>query len=156
MQNLDKIKKTELETLQTFRKEIPSINFNHLNDQDFKNFEILFEKAYRECLKFPPKMFSNTNLIDFGAGTGHNTIFFSNWGAKCTLVELSEKSLAIAKEVFNKRSTNPNEHRFINSSIFEFNEKDKLYDIVNCKGVLSHTADNEQTFKKINSGFKFI
>ena len=30
MENLNKIKKTELETLQTFRKEIPSIYFNHL------------------------------------------------------------------------------------------------------------------------------
>ena len=149
MNNLNKIKNTELKTLQTFRKEIPSIDFNHLNDQDFKNFEIFFEKTYRECFKFPPKMFSNTNLIDFGAGTGHNTICLSNWGAKCTLVELSEKSLAIAKEVFNKRSTNLNEHKFINSSIFEFNEKDKLYDIVHCRGVLSHTAAKEQAFKKI-------
>ena len=149
MDNLEKIKKIESETLQTFKKEIPSMNFNHLDDQDYRNYVKDFERNYRECHKFPPKMFSNTNLIDFGAGTGHNTIYFANWGAKCTLVELSDKSLAIAKEVFNKFSANPNEHRFVNSSIFDFDEKDKLYDIVHCRGVLSHTAAKERAFKKI-------
>ena len=95
MENLSKIKKTELETLQTFKKEIPSIDFSHLDDQSYKNFVNEYEKTYRDYFKFPPKMFLNTNLIDFGAGTGHNTICLANWGAKCTLVEISNKSLII-------------------------------------------------------------
>ena len=126
MSNLNQIKKTELETLKTFKEEIPSIDFHHMDDKSFKAHEIFYEKTYRDCFKFPPKMFSNTDLIDFGAGTGHNTICLSNWGAKCTLVELSDKSLAIAKEVFKKRSSNLSEHRFVNSSIFDFNETDKI------------------------------
>ena len=153
MNKLSIIKKTEQETLKTFKQEIPSIDFPHLDDQSFKDFANNFEKTYRDYFKFPPKMFLNTNLIDFGAGTGHNTICLANWGAKCTLVELSDKSLSIAKEVFSMRAINPSEHKFINSSIFDFEEKNKLYDIVLCRGVLSHTAGKEQAFKKICKSF---
>jgi 2-polyprenyl-3-methyl-5-hydroxy-6-metoxy-1,4-benzoquinol methylase len=149
MNNLNKIKKTESETLKTFKEEVPSIYFSATDDAGYKKFSRNFEKTYRDLFNFPSKMFLNTNLIDFGAGTGHHTICLANWGAKCTLVELSDKSLGIAKELFSKRATNPNEHRFVNSSIFDFNETDKFYDIVHCRGVLSHTAANEQAFKKI-------
>ena len=93
-------------------------------------------------------MFAETDLIDFGAGAGSNSICLASWGAKCTLVELSDKSLSIAKEVFEQNSKNPKDHRFVNSSIFDFNE-DKLYDIVHCRAVLSHTSAKEEAFKKI-------
>ena len=96
--------------------------FHHKDEKSFNEFSKNTEKTYRECFKFPPKMFSNTELIDFGAGTGHNTISLANWGAKCTLVELSDKSLGIAKEVFKLRAKNLSDHKFINSSIFLFNK----------------------------------
>ena len=150
----DIIKKTEKETLNTFKTEVPSIDFHHKDEKSFNEFSKITEKTYRECFKFPPKMFSNTELIDFGAGTGHNTISLANWGAKCTLVELSDKSLGIAKEVFELRAKNLENHRFVNSSIFDYEEKNKLYDIVHCRGVLSHTAGKEKAFKKISSYLK--
>mgnify|MGYP006186857501 CR=1 FL=1 len=149
MDNLDKIKKTEQETLKTFDEEIPSVYYSHLDVKVFKDYVKNYEKFYINNLKFPPKMFLNANLIDFGAGGGSTAICLASWGAKCTLVELSGKSLSIAKEVFAKHSTNPSEHRFINSSIFDFNEEDKLYDIVHCRAVLSHTGAKEKAFKKI-------
>ena len=154
MTETDIVKKTELETLATFKKEVPSIDFHHKDDESFEKIIKITEKTYRECFKFPPKMFSNTELIDFGAGTGHNTICLANWGAKCTLVELSDKSSGISKEVFKLRAKNFENHRFVNSSIFDYEEKNKLYDIVHCRGVLSHTAAKEKAFKKICSFLK--
>ena len=154
MTETDIVKKTELETLATFKKEVPSIDFHHKDDESFEKFIKITEKTYRECFKFPPKMFSNTELIDFGAGTGHNTICLANWGAKCTLVELSDRSSGISKEVFKLRAKNFENHRFVNSSIFDYEEKNKLYDIVHCRGVLSHTAAKEKAFKKICSFLK--
>tara|TARA_B100000989_G_scaffold112589_1_gene82664 strand:- start:15199 stop:16404 length:1206 start_codon:yes stop_codon:yes gene_type:complete len=148
MQNLDKIKKTELETLKTFDEEIPSHLFSHTDSNAFKDYLNNYEKFYINNLKFPPQMFSNMDLIDFGSGAGSNSICLATWGAKCTLVELSKKSLLIAKEVFKKHSTNFESHRFINSSIFDFNEEN-LYDIVHCRAVLSHTAAKEKAFKKM-------
>ena len=154
MSNESILKKVEQETLNTFKTEVPSIDFHHKDEKSFDEFSKNTEKTYRQCFKFPPKMFYNTELIDFGAGTGHNTISLANWGAKCTLVELSDKSLEIAKEVFKLRAKNYNDHKFVNSSIFDYEEKNKLYDIVHCRGVLSHTAGKEKAFKKICSYLK--
>src|SRR5262249_34858716 len=95
-------------------------------------------------------MFRGARLIDFGAGTGENTIYLANWGATCTLVEMNAKAQAIAKEVFKKYSTDVHGHGFVLSSIFDYplNEQG-LFDIVHCRGVLSHTAAKEQAFLKI-------
>jgi ubiquinone/menaquinone biosynthesis C-methylase UbiE len=45
-------------------------------------------------------MFDGCSLIDFGAGTGENTIQFANWGAKYTLVDVNDKACNIAQKVF--------------------------------------------------------
>ena len=42
-------------------------------------------------------MFLNSDLIDFGAGTGENTVYLANWGAKCTLVEMNKLAQNISK-----------------------------------------------------------
>ena len=148
MENINKIKKTEKETQKTFDEEIPSHLFAHKDANAFNDYLENYKNFYINNLKFPPNMFAETDLIDFGAGAGSNSICLASWGAKCTLVELSDKSLSIAKEVFEQNSKNPKDHRFVNSSIFDFNE-DKLYDIVHCRAVLSHTSAKEEAFKKI-------
>lgn len=95
-------------------------------------------------------MFDGTDLIDFGAGTGENTIYLANWGASCTLVEMNEKAQKISKEVFSKYAESKESHTFVCSSIFDYSPKDqKKYDIVHCRGVLSHTAAKEEAFRKI-------
>ena len=98
-------------------------------------------------------MFQGCELIDFGAGTGENTVYLANWGAKCTLVEMNKLAQDISKKVFYKY-TKIKKHKFIQSSIFDFKKTKKLYDIVHCRGVLSHTAANRIAFKKISSFLK--
>ena len=102
---------------------------------------------YRDLFKFPPKMFAGASLIDFGAGTGENTVTLARWGADCTLVEMNDKALAIARQVFDKYAGR-GVHQFFQSSIFDY-ESPLTYDIVHCRGVLSHTADKEGAFRKI-------
>lgn len=100
-------------------------------------------------------MFEGTRLIDFGAGTGENTIYLANWGATCTLIEMNDKAQKISKEVFSKYAVRPDEHTFVLSSIFDYSpEKKELYDIVNCRGVLSHTSSKEEAFQKIATFLK--
>ena len=149
------IKKIEAATLATFQEEIPSIYFSHLGEKEYKGHTENAEYVYRENLKFPPKMFYGAELIDFGAGTGENTIYFANWGATCTLVEMNDKAQKISKEVFSKHAKNKDRHTFICSSIFDYSPDDqKKYDIVHCRGVLSHTAANEVAFKKVSTFVK--
>lgn len=144
------IKKTEAETLATFQEEIPSIYFSHLSEEDYKRYIKNAEFVYRDCFKFPSKMFDGAELIDFGAGTGENTIYLANWGAICTLIEMNAKAQKISKDVFSKYAKNKESHTFVCSSIFDYEPQDqKEYDIVHCRGVLSHTAAKKKAFTKI-------
>jgi len=151
----EKIQKTENETLKTFKEEIPSIYFSHKDKSTFQNHVKTAENYYRDHFKFPKNMFQNMDLIDFGAGTGENTLYLANWGAKCTLVEMNIKAQEISKKVFQDYANNPEEHKFVLSSIFDYQPNDgKKYDIVHCRGVLSHTAAKELAFQHIASFLK--
>ena len=144
------IKKIEGETLRTFREEIPSIYFSDKTEKEYLEYRSNAEAIYRDLFKFPPKMFEGAKLIDFGAGTGENTVYLSNWGATCTLVEMNDLSQNISKDVFKKYATNPDRHRFFLSSIFDFESDERgSFDIVHCRGVLSHTAAKAAAFRKI-------
>lgn len=149
----DYIEKVEKETLKTFQEEIPSIYFSDKTEKDYFHYRQNAEYIYRYLFKFPPKMFEGTDLIDFGAGTGENTIYLSNWGASCTLIEMNNLAQNISKDVFRKFAKDIDKHKFICSSIFDYVD-DKKYDIVHCRGVLSHTAAKKEAFLKISSFVK--
>ncbi|MAH84037.1 MAG: hypothetical protein CBB68_06685 [Rhodospirillaceae bacterium TMED8] len=148
--SVEKRQKTESETLATFQEEIPSMYFSHKGEEEYKEYVRKAKSIYRDLFKFPPKMFDGTTLIDFGAGTGENTVYLANWGATCTLVEMNNKAQNISKEVFVKYAARPDDHTFVNASIFDFtSSRQESYDIVHCRGVLSHTAAKEEAFRKI-------
>lgn len=151
MNNIVKsIKEVEAETLATFQEEIPSIYFSDKGDAEYLRYVSNAEFVYRECLKFPPQMFNGADMIDFGSGTGENTIYLANWGANCTLVEMNKKAQDISKKVFKKYARDFKKHSFITVSIFDYEpDNGKRYDIVSCRGVLSHTAAKEEAFMKI-------
>ena len=86
----ENVKRVEQETLKTFQEEIPSIYFSDKSDKEFQEYSENAAHTYREYFKFPPKMFQGADLIDFGAGTGENTISLARWGANCTLVEMND------------------------------------------------------------------
>ena len=65
---------------------------------------------YRQLINFPPEMFAGKRLIDFGAGTGENTVYLANWGATCTLVEMNNLAQDISIELFKKYSDNFDKH----------------------------------------------
>ena len=50
------------------------------------------------------KYVQRKNLIDLGSGTGENTVYFDNWGAKCTPVEMNPNAFKISKNIFKKYS----------------------------------------------------
>ncbi|MDP3999611.1 MAG: class I SAM-dependent methyltransferase [bacterium] len=150
--NINNIKKVEGETLKTFQEELPSQYFSHKTEAEYQDYVRNAEFVYRELFKFPPQMFRDADLVDFGAGTGENTVYLANWGAKCTLVEMNPQAQSISKEVFKKYARNFDDHKFICSSIFDYTlASGEQYDIVHCRGVLSHTAANEVAFQKIAS-----
>lgn len=147
------IKGVEQKVLKTFKKELPSVYFSDKSRKEYEEWTAKTYNLFHNLLNFPPKMFEGASLIDFGAGTGENTVQFSDWGAQCTLVDANDEACAIARNVFDQYAKNPEKHEIICSSIFDF-DSEKKFDIVFTNGVLHHTDDKEGAFDKIASLLK--
>ncbi len=154
---INRLKEIEAETLANFKKHRPSEYFSHLDDENaFKKLKKTVESVYRYGIRFPPEFFNGKSLIDLGSGTGDWIIFSAIWGAKCTLVEINDDAIEIAKDVFKKYSPKYEDHHFINSSLFDFDYpsyKEK-FDVGHSRGVLTHVADKELGFRILASLIK--
>ncbi len=144
-------KLVEKTVLNTFQEEIPSIYFSDKTKAEYNAFRDNAEYVYRELFNFPKEMFKDKDILDFGGGTGEQTVYLTNWGAKMTHVEMNQLAIKIAKSVFKKYGSNFTKHRFVNKSIFDF-KIGKKFDIVHSRGVFSHTYDKKKAFDKL-AGF---
>ena len=145
-----KYKDIQSQVLKAFQEEIPSIYYSDKSKNEFNHWRSVMDFHYHDLMKFPKRMFEGKSLVDLGSGTGENTVYFNNWGAKCTLVELNPDAFAISKNIFKKYSTNKKNTTFVNKSIYDFHTTTK-FDIAHSRGVFAHTNDPEQAFKKLAS-----
>ena len=120
---------------EVYNKHNPSLYLNNLSQVDkfIKNRINLLT-----ALKLPERIFQNSTLIDYGSGTGLNTLVYDYLGAKCTLVEYDKKSYQYSKDLFKKFSKN--KHQIYNKDIFSF-RTNKKYDFVISNGVAHHTKN---------------
>ncbi len=140
----------EEQVLSTFKKEIPSQYFSHLDKTNkFYDHENKVTNLYRFGLMFPPEFFLGKKVIDLGSGTGDNTISLARWGALITLVEINPDALEISKNVFSKYTKNFHKHKFINSSLYDIdlNSLRETFDISHSRGVFMHVEDKLKAFK---------
>lgn len=140
----------EEQVLSTFKKEIPSQYFSHLDKTNkFYDHEKKVTNLYRFGLMFPPEFFLGKKVIDLGSGTGDNTISLARWGALITLVEINPDALEISKNVFLKYTNNFHKHKFINSSLYniDLNSLRETFDISHSRGVFMHVEDKLKAFK---------
>jgi len=147
------IKIVEADVLKAFKEEIPSITYSDKSKKDYIDFKNKLTRHYHDLMNFPPKMFEGQSLLDFGAGTGENTVYFENWGAKCTLVEMNDDAYEIAKNIFKKYAKDYKKNTFVNKSIYDF-ETNSKFDIVHSRGVFAHCNDPELAFSKMASYLK--
>ena len=147
------LRKTEAAVLANYKKENPSVHFLAESEQAFLERKRKREVLYRDSLKFPPKMFAEAELLDLGAGTGESTVFFGLWGADCTLVEINEDASERSRQIFERYLADRGRHRFVRSSLFDFEAEDR-FDIVVSEGVVHHTADKRQAFDRTASFVK--
>ena len=102
-----------------------------------RNFKLLnkFVKNRQNFLlelKLPKKIFENSELIDYGSGTGLNTLPYNLMGARCTLLEYDKNSLNFSKNLFRKFSKK--NYEIIETDLFKFKTK-KKFDFVVSNGV---------------------
>jgi len=148
------LKKTEAETLKTFKKHRPSEYFSHLAEEKyFQKHDAKVQNLYRFGLTFPPEMFEGKKLIDLGAGTGENTVSLARWGAHCTLVEMNDDAIEVAKKNFKQHTKEFGDHHFINSSLYDIDLPNLkgMFDISHSRGVFTHVADKRKAFKILAS-----
>jgi SAM-dependent methyltransferase len=124
-----------------YKKENPSTYFK--NTKEIKSF-VYNRKKLLFKLKLPIKIFKDSKLIDFGAGSGQNTLPYDWFGAKCTLIEYDKKSFHNSKLLFKKYAKQ--NFKIINKDIFKLKNIQK-FDIVISNGVAHHTKDPKKSIK---------
>ena len=98
-------------------------------------------------------MFQGAKLLDFGAGTGEHAIFYSRWGAECTLVEVNDLACNRIRSIFSQFTPENAVYNIVESSLFDVDLQEE-FDIVASEGVLHHTAAKEQGFKNLVNHLK--
>lgn len=138
-------RKSETDVLSVYQKENPS-TYSVEDEQIYKRVENLSNTLYVNSLKILPRVFNGADLLEFGPGTGENSLCFLKWSAKCTFVEINPKAIERANSLFN-RFFPTSQFKFIQSSLFDF-ETTQTFDITLSRGVIHHTDDKEKAFAK--------
>ncbi len=119
-----------------YRQKNPSTYFR--NSSELERF-VKNRKEFLFNLKLPEKLFANSSMIDFGCGTGQNSLVYNYLGSNCTLIEYDKKSYNLCLKLFKKYAKK--KFRIINKDIFKYKTKGKKYDFVISNGVAHHTKD---------------
>ena len=129
------------EVNKVYNEKNPSVYF-----RDYKKIQRFIDnrKNFLLNLKLPHKIFENSSLIDFGCGSGQNTITYDWLGSNCTMIEYDKNSCINAGKLFKRFSKN--KYKIINENIFNFRNI-KKYDFVISNGVVHHTHNPKKNIK---------
>lgn len=144
----EQIRRTEEDVLRVVTKSDPSTRGIASSPKSLTEHEARLTTLYRDHLKFPPEMFRNAKLLDVGAGSGENTVFYARWGATCTLLDMNAAALAAAERTFARYAPQEVEHQIVNESLFE-SDLGTDFDIVVSTGVLHHNAYHGHGFAQM-------
>ena len=138
--------RTEQEVLKIYQKVNPSTYPIEKDKDVFKQRMDFMKNLFLYRLSFPPKMFKNTTLLEFGTGTGENSLFYLLAGASCTFVEMNPLACQRAGKLFQEYTPELSKYRIVNESLFDFSSEES-YDIVISLGVIHHTSNMEKAFE---------
>ena len=118
-----KDKKIEKKVLKAFKNVSPS----RVQIETKKNFN-KYRNSQKNLffnLKFPIEMFKNSEVVDFGCGTGELSIILSSFGAKVTGYDYNDLSIIRAKKIRDIIKIKPTV-KFVKKNIYEINKKKNL------------------------------
>ncbi len=145
-----KLKETEEAVLNTYQKVNPSTHSIE-KEEVLKEHTHIRENLFRDKLKFPPEMFKDKNILDFGSGTGENCSFYLRWGGKkLTCVEINRLAIERLNKLYSEWGIDK-KTKVYNCSLFDFDSGGERFDIVTCDGILNHVEYPEWGFKKLVS-----
>jgi ubiquinone/menaquinone biosynthesis C-methylase UbiE len=100
----------------------------------FRNHWLLFS----ELIKKETNHNNGKKVLEIGCGRGSLSCYFSDANYDCTLLDLSENVINIAKEIFSKNNLNAN---FIVGDANNLNIENDSFDIIFSIGLLEHFED---------------
>jgi SAM-dependent methyltransferase len=152
-------KETENKVLAVYQKVNPSTYYIENSEEEYRIRAQYIRDLFQKRLNFPPKMFQDADMIEFGSGTGEHSYFFLQYGAKGTFVEMNELSIARSKSIFEHFNVPKTQYQHIHQSIYDYSS-DKQFDIAVCMSVLHHLEHKETAFDlmaaKVRQGGYFI
>jgi SAM-dependent methyltransferase len=120
-----------------------NINPSYLKIQNKKKFLKNRNFFFKFHLKIDPSYIQGKEVLDLGSGSGFNSLYFLENGAKCTLVDNNLNSIKNAKKFLKKFK----KLKFIHSDIRNLKFK-KKFDIIHSKGVFHHNFNQKQLINK--------
>lgn len=106
----------------------------------FRNHWLLFSELINKETSINGK-----RVLEVGCGRGSLSCYFSDAGFDCTLVDLSENAINLAKEIF---IANNLEADFLVGDANNLDLMDNSFDIIFSIGLLEHFDDIEQTLSE--------
>jgi 2-polyprenyl-3-methyl-5-hydroxy-6-metoxy-1,4-benzoquinol methylase len=89
-----------------------------------------------ESVGLTPEMFKDARLLDAGCGSCEKAIFYHEYGAKVTGIDMTPAPLEIGRKAIGERPI-----KVLNTSIFDLDKAEGPFDIIISDGVL-HCAHN--------------
>ena len=102
----------------------------------FRNHWLLFSEIISKTKNFN----NGKRVLEVGCGRGSLSCYFSDAGYDCTLVDLSEKVLSVAKKIFLK---NKLKAKFINGDANNLKIDNNSFDVIFSIGLLEHFENVE-------------
>jgi 2-polyprenyl-3-methyl-5-hydroxy-6-metoxy-1,4-benzoquinol methylase len=107
-------------------------------------------ELFRYRLNFPPELFNNRSVIDFGCGTGEFDNLLSTWGASVIGFDFNVKSIERALRLKAQLTTvEADRLEFLVGDVDTFAIDGSSYDIAVSMGVLPHVPDQYEMFSRM-------
>ena len=134
----------EEENMSNFYDEIKFPNYDDLED-----YASLYDKGRKQIFtrKLDEELSYSSNILELGCGTGQLSLFLARGNREICGVDISDSSLRMG-EKFRKENNIENVY-FMKMDVFDLKFKDNSFDFIISNGVLHHTKDAKEAFKKL-------
>ncbi len=96
-------------------------------------------------------VFKGKDMLEVGCGMGFDTLMWAQHGVNITTIDLSDKSLALARKNLARKNLSAT---FLNASALDLPFADEQFDVVYSRGVLHHTGDTPRGIREVHRVLK--
>jgi len=93
-------------------------------------------------------IYQDKAVLEAGCGTGRESMYLASNGARLTAIDITERSLNVAKQEAARFDFRHN-IRFMKASVLDMPFGSGTFDIVLSSGVIHHTAEPERAFSEL-------